>query len=184
MRRIRYQVACSLDGYIAGPGGEFDWIVPDPDVDFDQMLSQFDTLLMGRRSYDVIRSMGGSFPGKQVVVVSRSLKQEEHPELVVVSEDVERRIKALRDEDGLDIWLFGGGELFSTLLELNLVDRVEPAIVPILLGGGIPFLPSPAVRRRLSLTAHRVFGSGIVSLEYSVVRSGGAQGFTSTDVPA
>jgi dihydrofolate reductase len=171
MRRIRYQVACSLDGFIAGPGDDFDWIPHDPDVNFGALFAQFDTLLMGRRTYEVIRSMGLKFPGKRVMVVSRTLKQEEHPDVVVLSSDVENRIRALRDEEGLDIWLYGGGELFSALLGMNLVDSVEPAIIPILLGGGVPFLPSPSVRRGLALTGHRVYGSGIVLLEYSVVAS-------------
>jgi dihydrofolate reductase len=172
MRRIRYQVACSLDGFIAGPGGDFDWITRDPDVDFGALFAQFDTLLMGRRTYDVIRSMGLNFPGKRVVVVSRTLQQEEHPDVLVLSGDIERRITALRDEEGLDIWLYGGGELFSALLGMDLVDSVEPAIIPILLGGGVPFLPSPAVRRGLTLTGHRIYRSGIVLLEYSVSASG------------
>jgi dihydrofolate reductase len=172
MRRIRYQVACSLDGFIAGPGGDFDWITHDPDIDFAALLAQFDTLLMGRRTYDAIRSMGMSFPGKRVVVVSRTLKQEEHPDVLVLSSDIENRIRALRDEEGLDIWLYGGGELFSALLGMDLVDSVEPAIIPILLGGGVPFLPSPSVRRGLTLTGHRIYGSGIVLLEYSVTASG------------
>lgn len=172
MRRIRYQVACSLDGFIAGPAGEFDWIVPDPAFDFEAIFSQFDTLLMGRRTYEAVRPMISGLPGKRVVVVSSTLKQERHTDAVIVSGDVEARIRALREEDGLDIWLFGGGVLFSTLLELDLVDSVEPAIVPILLGGGVPFLPTPAVRRRLSLRQHRVYPSGIVLVEYDVVAPG------------
>jgi dihydrofolate reductase len=171
MRRIRYQVACSLDGFIAGPGGEFDWITRDPDIDFGALFAQFDTLLMGRRTYDVIRSMGLSFPGQRVVVVSRTLQQEEHPDVLVLSDDIEHRITALRAEEGLDIWLYGGGELFSALLGMDLVDSVEPAIIPILLGGGVPFLPSPAVRRGLTLTGHRIYRSGIVLLEYSIAAS-------------
>jgi dihydrofolate reductase len=113
-----------------------------------------------------------SFPGQRVVVVSRTLQQEEHPDVLVLSDDIEHRITALRAEEGLDIWLYGGGELFSALLGMDLVDSVEPAIIPILLGGGVPFLPSPAVRRGLTLTGHRIYRSGIVLLEYSVAASG------------
>lgn len=77
-------------------------------------------------------------------------------------------MRELRARPGKDIWLFGGGELFHSLLELDLVDTVEPAILPVVLGAGRPFLPGPAIQRRLELTGHRVYPSGIVALEYKV----------------
>ncbi len=168
MRRIRYQVACSLDGYIAGPQGEFDWLVQDPEIDFGAIFAQFDTLLMGRRTYEALPPGGGPFQGMRTVVVSRTLRPEEHPDVEVVSGELAAQVDALRAEAGSDIWLFGGGELFRTMLELGRVDTVEPAVIPILLGGGVPLLPSPAVRRRLTLTGHRIYPSGIVALEYAV----------------
>ena len=169
MRRIRYQVACSLDGYIAGPGDDYDWIVPDPDIDFAALFDQFDTLLMGRRTYEVTGT-GGS-QGMKTIVVSRSLNQADHPEVTILSDRVKETLEELRARPGKDIWLFGGGELFRSLLEMGCVDTVEPAVIPILLGGGRPFLPSPAVRARLSLTGQRVYPkSGIVLLEYDVSR--------------
>ena len=61
MRRVRYQVACSLDGYIAGPNDEFDWIIPEPSFDFEALHEQFDTLLMGRRTYEIVHAMGEDF---------------------------------------------------------------------------------------------------------------------------
>jgi dihydrofolate reductase len=86
MRRIRYQVACSLDGYIAGPNDEYDWIVMDPDIDFQALMDQFDTVLMGRRTFEVT---GGGPPWEmKKIVFSRSLQQEDHPEVTVVSEHV------------------------------------------------------------------------------------------------
>lgn len=90
----------------------------------------------------------------------------------MVSEGLEEKIRELRSQSGGDIWLYGGGELFSQLLEWGLVDTVEPAIIPILLGGGIPFLPAPAVRRRLTLVRHHAYPSGMVLLEYEVSRDG------------
>ena len=168
MRRIRYQVACSLDGYIAGPNDEYDWIVADPDIDFDALYAEFDTFLMGRRTFEVA---GGSVPsGHSVIVYSRTLRQEDHPGVAIQRAPDKAMLDALRAQPGKDIWLFGGGELFRTLLELDCVDTVEPAIVPVLVGGGRPLLPSPAVRRRLSLTGKRVYEkSGIVLLQYDVV---------------
>ena len=171
MRRVRYAVAVSLDGYIAGPKGEADWIVMDPEIDFGAIFSQFDTLLVGRRSFEAMAGSGGGgmFSGMKVFVLSRTLKQSAHPGVTIVSRRVKETVAALRKEPGKDIWLFGGGELFKSLLDLNLVDTVEVAVIPVLLGSGIPLLPSPARRAKLELTGHRVYAkTGTVSLEYAV----------------
>jgi dihydrofolate reductase len=172
MRRVRYQVACSLDGFIAGPGDDFGWIPPEPAFDFDAHYAQFSTLLMGRRTYEIVRAAGEDFRGKEVLVASRTLDPQSHPGIEIVRDGLEERIRALRSQAGGDIWLYGGGELFSQVLAWNLVDTVEPAIIPILLGGGVPFLPSPAVRRRLTLVRHRAYPSGMLHLEYDVQKDG------------
>jgi dihydrofolate reductase len=172
MRRVRYQVACSLDGFIAGPQDEFDWIVSEPTFDFDALYAQFDILIMGRRTYDIVRGLPTAFRDKQVIVASRSLAADSLPGAEVVGDGLLDRIEELRAQPGGDIWLFGGGELFAYLLQQDVVDTVEPAIIPILLGAGIAFLPSPAVRRSLELTRTQTYPSGIVLLEYNVKKSG------------
>ncbi|HSJ13011.1 MAG TPA: dihydrofolate reductase family protein [Longimicrobiales bacterium] len=175
MRRIRYQVACSLDGYIAGPKDEIDWIVMDPEIDFGAIMAQFDTLLMGRRTYETLPGGAGGFGRMRILVFSRTLRPEEHPGVTIVSDDIVPTLERLRAEPGRDIWLFGGGALFRTLYALDQVDTIEPAVVPVVLGGGLPMLPTPADRKRLQLTNHRVYASsGIVLLEYAVER--GAEG--------
>jgi dihydrofolate reductase len=170
MRRVRYQVACSLDGFIAGPADDFDWIVPEPTFDFGALYAQFDTLLMGRRTYEVVRGMSDPFRGKQIIVASRSLDPAACPGVEVVSGGLRARVLELREEEGRDIWLYGGGALFAQMLEWDLVDSVEPAIIPVLLGAGIPFLSGPAQRRNLTLERHQVYPSGMVLLEYAVRR--------------
>ena len=174
MRRLRYQVATSLDGYIAGPNGEFDWIVMDPDIDFAALCAQFDTAVMGRKTFEVTVQASGSgeMPGLDVVVFSRTLRQADFPTVSIVDSDPVERVRALKTTPGKDIWLFGGGELFRTLLEAGLVDTVEPAVVPVLLGGGIPMLPPPVSRTTLSLTNHRLYPkTGVLLLEYTVEQS-------------
>src|ERR1700694_1709271 len=110
-RRIRYQVAASLDGYIAGPNGEADWIVMDPEIDFGELFNQFDTLLMGRGTFEsMVRQEGSAaMPGMKIMVISRTLSQEHHPDVTIVTEASEKALTALRKETGKDIWLFGGG---------------------------------------------------------------------------
>jgi len=169
MRRIRYAVAISLDGYIADHAGGFDWIVTDPDVDFGALMKDFDTILMGRKTWEVTRRHGGpSMPGFKSYVASRSLRQEDCPDATVTC-DPAGSIAELRSRKGKDIWLFGGGELFRGMLALGLVDAVEVGIVPILLGAGVPMLPSPAAHANLKLIEHLVYPkTGSVRLCYEV----------------
>ena len=172
MRRIRYSVAMSLDGFIAGPNGEIDWIVEDAEIDFSEILSGFDTLLMGRKTYDTAMSMGpGGMPPMKAVVVSRTLRAEDHPDVTIISDNLHEAVKRLQSEPGKDIWLFGGGELFRNLLDAGLVDGVETAIIPVVLGGGLPMLPPGGHRATLKLNKHRLYAkSGIMILDYDVVR--------------
>jgi dihydrofolate reductase len=174
MRRVRYQVACSVDGCIAGPNGEYDWIVTDPDIDFKALFAQFDTLLMGRKTYQAAAANAGMFGGMETYVFSRTLPAGSKRGVTVVRENAAETVAELKARPGKDIWLFGGGELFRSLLEAGLVDTVEPAVIPVLVGGGIPFLPATTIRTSLTLTKHRVFPkSGIALLEYAVSRDAG-----------
>jgi dihydrofolate reductase len=168
MRRIRYSVATSLDGLIAGPKGELDWIIMDPTIDFGALYKEFDTALMGRRTFEIVREGGaGTMEGMQTVVFSRTLRPSGHPAVTITS-DLAGTVAALKAKPGKDIWLFGGGGLFRSLLDLKLVDLVEVAVVPILLSQGIPLLPAGKRSPKLRLTESKTLPTGIVSLKYSV----------------
>jgi dihydrofolate reductase len=184
----------SLDGYIAGPQGEADWIIRDPEIDFGELWAQFDTLLMGRRTYQaaVARLGASTLQDRKAVVASRTLRAEDHPGVRVIPEVTPEEIQTLRREGAKegakqeadqeakqrakreakqgarDIWLFGGGELAAALLRMGEVDTVEVSIIPVLLGAGVPLGADLAQRTMLKLTEHRVYRSGIVSLKYDV----------------
>ena len=168
-RLLRYQVATSLDGYIAGPNGEYDWITEDPTLDLEAFALQFDTLLMGRLTYELALSQGSMLKsmGMEIVVVSTTLDPSQHPDATIISTDVANRVAELKSRPGKDIWLFGGGALFRTMLDAGLVDRVELALSPILLGGGVPVLP-PGRRCHLRLMESTALPSGMLILTYEI----------------
>lgn len=171
MRLVRYNVVATLDGYIAGPQGEFDWIPNDPTVDFATIFARVDTVLIGRQSYELVRGMG-EFPwndGTRVYVFSRTLSPANCPGATLVRDDAAAVVEALRHENGDgDIWLFGGGVLFGSLLEAGQVDRLEITVAPVLLGGGLPLLPPRATQTMLALRGTHQYPSGMVTLTYDV----------------
>jgi dihydrofolate reductase len=161
----------SLDGFIAGPNGEFDWIVMDPDIDFRKTFSAFDTILMGRKTYEATREhSGGGMPGMKAFVVSTTLQQTDCAGVTVVR-DPAVAVASLQKEPGKDIWLFGGGSLFRSMLDLGLVDELEVSVIPVLLGGGLPLLPPRVRRSTLELKEHKIYpNTGTVFLRYAVVK--------------
>jgi len=169
-RRVRYQVAVSLDGFIAGTNGEYDWIVMDPSIDFNALYKEFDTVVMGRKTYEVAAAQGGTgaMPGLEVVAFSRTLPAANLAGVRVSNDDLRQVVAELKKKPGRDIWLFGGGTLFRSLLDAGLVDTVEVAVMPVILGSGIP-LVQPGGTTKLVLSDQKVLSkSGIVMLSYSV----------------
>ncbi|HEY9229462.1 MAG TPA: dihydrofolate reductase family protein [Gemmatimonadaceae bacterium] len=175
MRPVRYNVAASLDGYIADAQGAYDWIPLEPAIDFAALFQRVDTVLLGRHSYELVLRdpAAATWPvGARVIVFSRTLSPADHPHVTIVADDAAAAVAKLRAEptDG-EIWLYGGGALFGSLLAAGQVDRVEVTVIPILLGGGVPLLPPGAVRTPLTLEHLEQYPSGQVSLHYAVTNA-------------
>jgi dihydrofolate reductase len=171
-RQLVYQVAASLDGYIADRDGAYDWIVADPDIDFAALYARFDTVVLGRHSFELVlrQHANGRMPGLDVVVFSRTLRAADYPAVTMTADDPADVVAALKTRAGKDIWLWGGGVLFRSLLAAGQVDVVEIAVIPVLLGGGLPLLaPGDPLRASLRLTGTKTYAtSGIVLLSYAV----------------
>jgi dihydrofolate reductase len=169
MRQLVYSVATSLDGFIAGPKGEFDWIIQDPTMDFGEIFGHFDTLVMGRHCYEFILREGRSPRefGMKAYVASTTLDPAQHHDVTILGSNLAATVAELKRASGKEIWLFGGGITFRSLLDAGLVDRVEVSVIPVLLGGGIP-LVTEGRRWPLQFKDSRTFPSGIVSLTYRV----------------
>jgi dihydrofolate reductase len=173
MRRLRYGVAMSLDGFIAGPNGEYDWIVHDPAINFAAMFAEYDTLLMGRKTYEVAAEKAKSWdsPGQRWVVTSTTLKPEDHPNVTILSSGVAEAVATMKAQPSLppqkDIWLMGGGVLFRSMLDAGLVDTVEVEVIPVLLGSGVPLMREGR-RQSLRLDESKTLPSGILMLKYSI----------------
>jgi dihydrofolate reductase len=168
MRSIVSGFACSLDGYIEGPNGEYDWIIVDKEIDFAEQMKRYDAFLYGRRTYDSVRKMGPNKDKKsQHYVISNSLESVDEG-YTLLKGDIATELKKLKAASGKDIAVFGGASLLASLLDLELVDELSIAVIPVLLGKGKPMVDVLKKKVQLELTKTYAYSNGTVQLTYRV----------------
>jgi dihydrofolate reductase len=172
MRKIVLQLAVSLDGYIEGPNGEFDWCFTDHDYGMSAFFKRIDSVFMGRKSYELTQSMHSEepppgFPKIKEFVFSNTLTDVKKG-VVIVKGEIKKEVGKIKKRKGKDIWLFGGAELISSLMNLQLVDELILAVHPVVLGAGKSLFKDITERTWLTLTDSKIYDNGLVFLTYSV----------------
>jgi len=167
MRKVILNLAVSLDGFIEGPDGEFDWCFDDQDYGLKEFYNSVDSIFMGRKSYELIVKMGEDYPGKKIYVFSGTLQKTAKGE-EIISEDFENEVQRIKSLPGKDIWLFGGAKLISSFVNSKLVDELMLSIHPILLGKGKPLFTEINNRTSMKFIQAKTYSSGLVQLSYSL----------------
>ena len=169
MRKVIVGVAISLDGYIEGPKGEYDWCFTDDDYGLSAFFKRIDALFIGRKTYDMMQGQEGvpGMPKLTSYVFSNTLQSVKEGE-VLVRGNLEEEVRRIKEAPGKDIWLFGGASLTSALMNLKLVDEVWLSVHPILLGSGKPLFQDIKDRVHLKLLESKTYPSGLVALWYAL----------------
>jgi dihydrofolate reductase len=173
MRKIKLYIASSLDGYIAGEGGNIDWLFTDEDYGYAKFYDSIDTILIGRKTYDQsLKFDEYPYKGKKVYVLTRRIEDKKNTRYVeYIDVDIPNFVRHLLKLGGKDIWLLGGGEIVSILLNADLVDEIILSIHPVILGRGIPLFSNMKKRVYLQLLESKPFGSGLVQLCYGILKN-------------
>jgi dihydrofolate reductase len=168
MRKIILGLAVSLDGFIEGPNGEYDWCFQDQDYGLSDFFKGIDTAFIGRKTYEMMLAMdepGGGFPKLKEYIFSSTLKKVKEGAFLVKG-NIKKKVEKIKKEPGKDIWLFGGAGLTSSLMNLGLVDEISLAVHPVLLGSGKPLFSNIKDKINLKLIDTKSYSTGLVSLTY------------------
>jgi dihydrofolate reductase len=171
MRKLVAGFASSVDGYMEGPNGEYDWILMDKEMDFAEQAKRYDAYFLGRKSYEKIAGMSSKpTPGITHYVFSNTLTQV-RPPFSLISGDVKAAVERIKRQEGKDIALFGGASLLASLLDLGLVDEIIISVIPVLLGQGKPMVSLLQDKIWLTLLSSRTYANGTVQVHYASNRS-------------
>ncbi|MCD6062926.1 MAG: bifunctional deaminase-reductase domain protein [Flavipsychrobacter sp.] len=171
MRKVILGLAVSLDGFIEGPKGEYDWCFTDQDYGLSEFFERVDTAFIGRKSYELLLAnkdvKPGWMPKMKEYVFSNTLTHLNNG-AIVISGDFEPAVKDIKSQAGKDIWLFGGASLTASLMNAGLVDELWLSIHPILLGEGKPLFHNIKGRVHLELLESKTYDTGLVSVKYTI----------------
>ena len=171
MRKVILQLAVSLDGYIEGPNGEFDWCFTDQDYGMSAFFKHIDSVFYGRKTYELVLSMESEappgFPKLKEYVFSNTMNKASG-DAILIKDDIQTEVQKIKNEKGKDIWLFGGADLISSLMNLQLVDEISLAVHPVVLGGGKVLFKEINERTWLTLTDHKIYPNGLAFLTYII----------------
>lgn len=171
MRKLILGLAVSLDGFIEGPNGEYDWCFTDQDYGMADFFTRVDAMFIGRKSYEQLKAMGEEaivgMPKLKEYIFSTTMKAVQ-PGAVLIRDNAIPEVKKIKGGPGKDIWLFGGAVLTTSLMQAGLIDELWLSVHPILLGSGKPLFQEIRERVLLELKDSKTYSSGLVSLTYSV----------------
>ena len=175
MRKLVLGLAITLDGYIEGPNGEYDWCFTDQDYGLNEFFERIDAIFIGRKSYEMMQLQGDNNNGEDTIglpklteyVFSKTLTSVKEG-AILISENSIAEARRIKNQPGKDIWLFGGASLYHALMKAGLVDELWMSVHPILLGSGKPLFHGQDNRRKLTLLESKTYETGLVSVRYSV----------------
>jgi dihydrofolate reductase len=173
-RKIIVHIAASVDGYIARPDGDLEWLTSRPAppgfYGMNEFMKSIDTLVLGRKTYEAGLQLGAKYDdGNRTIVFSRHAAPRNAPASVeFVGPDIDSVVRRLREEPGKNIWLMGGGELIAAFLDAGAIDEFVVSVVPVFIGDGIPLIAHRHRHERLKLRSVEPFDDGLVKLHYDV----------------
>jgi len=174
VRKIVLSLGISLDGYIARPDGSVDFLFMPKDYSMAEFFRTIDTAILGRKTYDVVKTMGGGFSGSiRYYVMSHTLAAGEREGLIFTRETPVALVETIRRQKGKDIWHMGGGELARDFLKADLIDELHLGVLPVVLGEGIPLFPAGFPQRDFALLENKTYSRGMIALKYRRIRKKG-----------
>jgi dihydrofolate reductase len=174
MRKLKYHVATTLDGFIAHTDHTVNGFVAEGEhvtEYFASLKNDYDIVLMGRRTYEFGFQFGvtNPYPWLRQYVISRSMAESPDANVELVSENISLFVRELKEEEGKDIYLCGGGNLAARLLEEGLIDEIVVKLNPVVFGAGVPLFSEAAKQAALELNSSKIYENGVMLLTYKVI---------------
>ena len=175
MRKVILGLAVTLDGFIEGSNGEYDWCFTDQDYGLTEFYTRIDAIFIGRKSYEMAQQYAASnngeiAPGMPKIteyVFSQTLNWVKEG-AVLISDDSIAEARRIKEQPGKDIWLYGGASLTDSLMKAGLVDELWMSVHPVLLGKGKRLFQEQEYRTQLTLLESKTYETGLVSLRYGI----------------